>query len=530
MFQPVVVDDLVAFGEDYEEQRAIRQEEGDWAFLNRVEAEVYAEQRQAKPKLAPLARKYSKRLGELVGSGNMNNIVEKRARMLLDDLLTGQTMPWGELDLPYEADSYTGEKFDDLFLDEKDAKKLNTAVLNIEDQWALDFAEVQALVPLVGDADDPIDQLVFTMVQPEPNPTPDTFFRKVIIGNEESLGLRISQEYDDPEMAKLAMIASQYDELDNDDVVYYEDGAIPSVPLQQNEEQELRIVPKLLQDIRGEMAPYIENLKWRKQFMFMQGVSRKTFVRKFVKTVEVKGFMQALRAVATQFEPQYVAAVFMSVQDDEWGVPETLAKTVKLITDEVIPVRAKIPTDFGTLYDFIDMWGEAILEESLEPGGRGYHMTDAQIRAVAEQFEKEIIEEQFVDALPVGKDQNIQLTRSYVRGVFASTGSNPHEAGMRNYRWEKSRIGAIAFERAIANGKTNTEAWRAFWNAGTPVAVNPYGIKIFSPATGETKHVNWGLALWKLRNGELFLTEQSRLKLHGILASNNWGAQLRMAL
>jgi hypothetical protein len=60
-------------------------------------------------------------------------------------------------------------------------------------------------------------------------------------------------------------------------------------------------------------------------------------------------------------------------------------------------------------------------------------------------------------------------------------------AGMIAFRWGQSRVGAIAYQKAIDAGKLIKQAWRAFWNAGTITSLNSSRVKVVSPANGKVQ-------------------------------------------
>jgi len=74
-----------------------------------------------------------------------------------------------------------------------------------------------------------------------------------------------------------------------------------------------------------------------------------------------------------------------------------------------------------------------------------------------------------------------------------------------------------AYLFAVASGKDNVAAWRAFWNTGKIVGLSKDGAKIQSLVTGEVRHTPWHLAALKLRTKELAISAADRARLKAIL-------------
>ena len=264
--------DPEAFQVEYEEMRTLQGAiEDDWQFLNRVWQAVEDERKQDKPKYAPICREFLPKIRQIYWGRDPHDWVAKRARVILDELMLEQTMPLAELDLPYEADSYTGEKIIAPALQGADARKLVRVASKVEDQWAKDFAEVQAEVDMIGDPDSVLSILdeetydgvraLFGNVKPVEN------LKKVILRHDDSLAARIAQEYDGDERG-LAAAASMYDISGDDEDIWFEDGDIPSVPLKQAEEQELRVDITELAEVRSAAKPYLEAIRQRRSAWF----------------------------------------------------------------------------------------------------------------------------------------------------------------------------------------------------------------------------------------------------------------------
>jgi hypothetical protein len=111
--------------------------------------------------------------------------------------------------------------------------------------------------------------------------------------------------------------------------------------------------------------------------------------------------------------------------------------------------------------------------------------------------------------------------------------SDLNDAGYNNWRWEKSKAGAIAYKRALKNAPANLHwdevvkrAWRAFWNAGIITRVRQNGVTVTSPANGQEQKCDWGLTNWKIKNGEIYLSSEDRQRLKELLQEKGWGRSL----
>ena len=549
--------DVMDSQEDYEEHKRIMHE---LAVIQVVAQEIQAELKSDAPKWAPIARKHLPALRAIFWHGDL----KEDAQALIEELTLAQTMPLGEVDLPYEADSYTGEKF--VELDPVLAKAINTAAVRSDQQWYADAEEVQREIALMGGDsvlaeldEDTYDGVRRLMAEPAfDGPAPTVFTR-----TNENEHVRMVQElrslgYSELEI-EFAMAANRFSFEDEEEAPWYEDGEIPSVPLNQEAEQELHQDIGELIDLKTAARPYIKAIQQRRtehfDYMRIKGDDllyerlKKSLKGSYLGKAEFKARLQAERAKEfrrmmdisqerTEFldflqaeagagvSKQAIALVFLSIQDNDWALDMKDAGQIVFPDDgELVPIGSDDWDAHGTLLDFIQMFGDVVLDEALDPIGMGYPMSEQQIIAAAEGIEAEILEFQFVEA-----SDNIIDTRVYARGVFNAAGSNIHEAGMDAWRWEKSKVGEIAYQKAVKAGKTLKQAWAAFWNAGTITSVNSSGVKVLSHANGKVQLCDWGLARWKLAAGEIFISKDDRLRLKSILLNNNWGKALRESL
>jgi hypothetical protein len=299
----------------------------------------------------------------------------------------------------------------------------------------------------------------------------------------------------------------------------------------------MRVNPSELADVRRKARAYVHAFRQRR-VEFFDRVNRlhpdwgkETRLSEFRKVIQAsperREFLAFLQRMADRgSEPQYLVLIFLSLQDEDWGLQMEDARLVRLSETEGFGMD--LPEETGTLYEVIDLFGDDILEELWSPVDTPRHTSEEEIARTAGRWEAEIVEKQFSDDAP-----SIQHTRAYARGVFAgiAAGENDlNEAGFRLWRFEKSKSGALAYEAAIKAGKSLKEAWRAFWNAGRITSLNRNGVTVRSEANEREQFCNWGLAKWKFANGEIFLNQEDRGRLKCLLQSRNWGVGLLSVL
>jgi hypothetical protein len=400
-----------------------------------------------------------------------------------------------------------------------------------------------------GDGYEELDSYTLELITDDPNQEAAMLGNRAapIVPNfDDGLTLRIVQEYaamgyTQDQISKIveANRGSFWDEEE----IWYEDRGISAVAILQNEEQEYRVHPGDLAELRSLAKPYIDAFIQRRTEFFDWarekgiGGGRSGWANAYREmcnlSLERQDFLEFLQKSADEgYDPQCIMLVFLSIQNDEFGLDMDGAKEIHLPSIEqfdLIPVGT-YPENFGTLYEFIDYYGDDILEELFTPAWNTIPTSESEILATARRWEEELIESYPVEA------PQIRETRAYVRGVFnalATGESNLNDAGYRQWRWEKSKSGALAYDWVMATDQSEhklKKAWRAFWNAGKIVRISRNGLVVESEAKEEEQSCNWALARWKLANKEIFLTSEDRERLRGILTEKGWGRALLASL
>ena len=537
--EPIAPSDLVAFSDLYEDQLRTLQLASEQDTIDRAWREYMCEKDKDQPKYARIARVYVPLLRQIFWQG----LLREEAREILAELSLAQTQPLSSLDSPYayvgeadegviytDVDSYTGDHDGD-------------PDWRTQDQWEKDYIEVQREVEHLEEHPEYLwlDEDAYDGVRRIEQG--DQFHEqplKVIAAEKESDALRLIEASRhlgcSEEQIQFVLAANRFD-VTGDEQAFFDDRGITSEPLRQNAEEEMRVNPSELADLRREARAYVQAFR-RRRLEFFDHVNflhpdwdketRQSEFRKMIQpSPERAEFLAFLQRMAIRgIEPQYLVLIFLSLQDEDWGLLMEDARLVRLSETEGYGVD--LPEEAGTLYEIIDLFGDDILEELWSPVDVPWRTSEEEIAQIAERWEAEIIEKQFSDDAP-----SIQHTRAYARGVFAgiTAGENDlNEAGFRQWRHEKSQAGALAYEAAIKAGKTHKEAWRAFWNAGRILSLNPKGVLVKSEANEREQFCNWGLAKWKLANGEIFLNQEDRGRLKGLLQSKSWGTGLLSAL
>jgi hypothetical protein len=459
-----------AYSEEYVEQLAVL----DQIFQERYLKDVACEISNA-TSYTHLYREHADRL---------RKIDDPLAKDLLQDLMLLQTLPLSELEALnwkmvggewVEVDSYTSEPFE-----------IDTEAGRIKEGHMLG----NRLAPKI--------------------PYPDN-----------SLTTRIVEEYKargvDEKTISLAVKSNggSYDTPAED--IWYEEGEIPS-PLWQEEHLMLKPDYETLAELRQAAFPLLVSIK---------ALARKEAQRCLSRGMDREQIEITVRHRVAE-SPQADEMIEWACQSvhncDVQDLYIILASAVWL--DERLD---EIPVPiYGDMGNFADTFGEDVLDNIIDAGWNPMSTSQEAIDRYAKLFEDEIVSTFDPEA------EKIFLTPSYARGVLhaATSGqSNLNSAGYSEWRYDKSRIGAISFNTTLAIEKENNtdpdeaikRAWRAFWNAGYIVRVSSKGVVVKSDATGEEHFAPWGLARWKLPRKEIVLDTESKSKLKNILSQKGWG-------
>ena len=474
--------DYEAFELEYAEQQDLLHDILDQQVIANAQADFVAAKQ-----FAPVYRKWAKGLRAIWQGGREN---AELARQLLADISLAQTLPFSELEaLNYSAegelDSYTLEPV-------SENNQIDTGGLG---------GRPASRIPLYDDG----------------------------------LTLRIVEAYRhlgyDEATIALAVAANQ-GYIDGEEDTWYEERARTDGPIAQARTQDLR--PDFLEiaELRSQVKPLLNKLQEaaceaRDEYRskgFEDDLLETNIQTAVAETKEANDMVEWANQAAQYAQPQNLFSVFAGAY---W-----------------LDVRmAEVELPGGeTLFDFADLFGDDILDEVLdvkihpdEPGGESIPMSEPEIFDLARHWEDELIAAQFSDDGPISQ------TKAYARGVFnalTAGESDLNDAGYRQWRWEKSKSGARAFDWALKQevfkgtewNMALKRAWRAFWNAGHVKAIRKDGLLIETEAKGETQSINWGLARWKIKNREIHLTCGDRQRLKKILTDKKWGLALVPAL
>ncbi len=531
--------------EEYEEQQAVLKE---MAVIAAAQAALEEQYKAKQPKFARVAREYLPALRNIFWRGHCKD----EAQELIQELTLESTVPLSELELAFgyigdqyqQVDSYVGETLDTL------------PVSAAASQWDMDYEEVQEVLRvtdeiesrLVPEADpEAVEPLVMVAVQPR-SPQPGETEAQVVVSREESLTARIVQEmkslgYSEQDIEQALSAQFAYDEPEEDEPAWERDVRIGGpVEAMAADRPDFESVPEAKRSIRRYLKlqdKILELNDWLRRHPDGVYYEREVFIQKLKNRGKIGFFRKLQNEAVGDIQPQTLA---MAVFTDRTGEFESRASEIRIAV-------------YGTLENFIDLFGDDILEETVfGQEERGYWNTpqgleeieiapcddlwtdaDPRIDRLAAETIREIIEKQFAPDPTSGGKPDIENSRAFARGVFASVAageSQVKQAGYANWRREKSPRGAIAYKRAMEENQSKPWAerlklaMRAFWNTGKVVGVSPGGLEILKEANGEKDKVNWNLAAWKIKHGEIFLTAEERQRLKGILAQRKWGYRL----
>lgn len=476
------MDTLLLGQEEYEVTKEIMVES---AMINACIEDLQAE-KDGEHRYSKLARKY------LPGLRKVKYHPEE-AKWLIQEILEETTLPFSELDTDPYVDSYTGEEIPepvglprDLQLQE-DMRGAVRAAIFLQDH-----------------------QVYF---------------------QEPSLEARIVQEAStlgyDPQLATKASQFDIYSPEDEDIWFINDNDPLPSVPLQQNEEQEYKVNPYILAEARKDVEEMVSDIRTKKQEIIKNNKNGKidwdsvtALWEEYYSSVK-EDFIAEMNTLTRVYDPQYAAVIYMAQQNDFFGVPASDARHVSI-------------PGWGSLYDFISLFGDDILDEIIDPIPGMRTTEEGYIRKLASMIEKEVIDSQFTD------DGDVPHTKAYARGVFGAIASNKDDlnsSGWAQWRWEKSKVGAIAYDATLKTQREDEtiadvmrRSMAMFWKAVEIITLHKDGVTVLCPATNEEEKINYGLATWRYNNGYIPMDNAKKARLKSALAKKGWGWKLQQAL
>lgn len=481
--------DYEAGQQAYEQTQVLLQEN---ALIQSASQELQ-EQKEGQHRFAQLARKYLPQLR------SVRYFIEDAA-WLIREILEETTLPFSELEVDPGLDSYTGEPLEE-----------ELCVKSHSEQLQADLRET------IGNA-------MFLQSHK-------------VYPKEPSLNARIVQEatllgYD----PGLALKASEFDIFDDEqddwESMYLNaEEQLPSVPLLQNEQQEYRVHPSILVECRNDLKVFIDQIKRKKQEVIYSckqdgrvnwQEAAALFNQWYQQTLR-GDFLAAMNQLAFVYEPQYLALIFMGLEHEVIGLPLSESARIHL-------------PGWGDLETFIELFGNEILDELVDPAPGGRQTSWPLLARLGSMIEEEIIEKQYLE-----DDAHIPNTRAYARGVFGAilaSRDDLNQAGYEQWRWEKSKPGAIAYKRkyrtmrqaGASEADARREATKVFYRAVSIKSVTREGLNVICPVNGKEELLAWPLAVWRLKNGYLILSEKQWDRLKGILRQRGWGYKLQQAL
>lgn len=228
--------------------------------------------------------------------------------------------------------------------------------------------------------------------------------------------------------------------------------------------------------------------------------------------------------------PADIAAIFLSMQHG-YGFDEEDANMILL---------RGVP-NFRTLGEWIDFWGDELLEALHDAPWRWREISTKEIDELAEQTVAEILHDH--------QTNNIFRSRAFMEGylrcmlnanriIVIKDGKRHNlaiEAGWEAWRQWKNPEANRAFHAARAEGKDFKTAMAAFWKIvrdqekrisnGTVVSAKPTGLILSSG-----RFINWKIALIKLMNNELYFPEGKRESLKKALIERGIGLEFAKSL
>ncbi len=209
-----------------------------------------------------------------------------------------------------------------------------------------------------------------------------------------------------------------------------------------------------------------------------------------------------------------------------------------------VAVRLHYVPNFRTLDEWLDFWGDELMESMHDAPSHSKEPTREELDEFAEETLQQIIQRQ-----AVSQTTNIYATapfmEGYIRAMMSAnrittvTDGVRHnlavEAGWDSWRQWKSPEGNKAYHLAKNRDSAQKDAMAAFWQVanaekkraanGTIVSVRTTGLQL-----SNGRFVDWNIALLKLKNNELNLSDESRSRLKDALAAKGVGGAFAMAL
>lgn len=567
------LDDMAKASRERRMRRICGEIKSEIVLFNQVRKEL-AEAKDGEKKFARLARAYVAPLRGIFWRGRLR----KQAQALLEELQLQATVPMSDLDTEWHED---GDEYVEIDSYTKEPER----GITVTNPWERDRVEVQEYLRLCEeandyclDADPRTMQLLITIATADHyKPPAQTAADIVFYGPSDDA--RYTQElaelgYGDDTIEAAHRL--QYDLAGDDEPVVYLDeideaqlnGAVEQMALDGYDHEEVQEIKRLLRGNPVEMGIFkIYTITYRISAKWLAKGLRQQAIKNFWKihhrepdTEEIKKFErkptqaeihsniwnnrygqqldELVHDLGYAFKPASLAVAFLS--KEEW---EPLA--------DLVPIP-----NYDTLATFIELFGDTLLDEAFgQLEAPGLEITenglafvnhapkddpilddyDPRVDKITREWEEEIIQKQFVEN-PVDERGSpmIEASQAYARGWFAALASNVSDlkgAGYAAWRWEKSKAGARAYDRVMAEEMIKNTPWkgalrkamRAFWNAGKIVELRRSGVIVESEANGQRQVVNWHIAAWKIQHSEIYLAAQDKERLKTILCQKGWG-------
>ncbi len=251
-------------------------------------------------------------------------------------------------------------------------------------------------------------------------------------------------------------------------------------------------------------------------------------------SAEAKDFLAFLNEKAEEgVSPADLAVLFLSLQHG-YGFDEHDSASVRL---HYVP-------NFRTLDEWLDFWGDELLEAMHDAPSRSNEPSREELDQFAEETLQQIIQCQ-ASHPTTDICRTAPFVEGYIRAMMSASRVTTYTDGVRHnlaveagwdaWRSWKSVEGNKAYHLAKNRGAGNKEAMAAFWQVvnseqkrianGTIVGVKTTGLQL-----SNGRFVDWRVALLKLQHNELNLDREGRARLKEALTNRQVGGEFALAL
>jgi hypothetical protein len=322
-----------------------------------------------------------------------------------------------------------------------------------------------------------------------------------------------------------------YQDLTDYEHLWYEEGVVPSAAIAQMTEREIKVTEEFYA-LKSKFFSYFE---WVDAFVtedplwnnaspehreFLEKLGQDPFSRAKEHRI-TKRFVKELRKEAKHIKTHDVAALVM-----------------------LLPFEISVNANVDNM---IEEFGDEILDSIIGPAG----MNDKPEHVWLPEIES--FHQHTLDLLAEVADDNCPkhsapFVTTSIKAI-AEDQLNVSQAFSQAYQTFREAVspkGSIAFRQAISDGKTPSQAMRAFYDKASESGeyisrdkvhlASKSKLTILTASSGytETREINWRLAKYKADKGELFVSgdspEASKKALYQLLKGKNWSGELNSSL